>query len=110
MKRFPGIGSMKPSHTATGQLLRVPEGRTGFTLVELLVVIAIIAILAALLLPALGRAKSASKTIRCAANQKQWILATSMYLDENDDTVPFFADSMSWTQVFWFQRFAPYLA
>jgi prepilin-type N-terminal cleavage/methylation domain-containing protein/prepilin-type processing-associated H-X9-DG protein len=82
---------------------------TAFTLIELLVVIAIIAILAALLLPALGRAKSASKTIRCAANQKQWILATTMYLDEHRDTVPFFADGMSSTQVFWFQRLAPYL-
>jgi prepilin-type N-terminal cleavage/methylation domain-containing protein len=101
---------MRPSHTATGQLLRIPEGRTGFTLVELLVVIGIVSLLAALLMPALGRAKSKAKTILCASNQKQWGLATTMYLDDNRDTVPFFADTTTSTQVFWFQRFAPYLA
>jgi prepilin-type N-terminal cleavage/methylation domain-containing protein/prepilin-type processing-associated H-X9-DG protein len=55
----------------------------GFTLIELLVVIAIIAILAALLLPALSAAKRKAKAIQCVNNQKQIMLASHMYLDDN---------------------------
>jgi len=63
-------------------------GRQGFTLVELLVVIAIIAILAALLLPALARAKVAAKKVQCINNQKQFAAAWMMYAGDNNDMVP----------------------
>ncbi len=59
-----------------------------FTLVELLVVIAIIAILASLLLPALGRAKTMAKSVLCASNLKQTMLATHQYGSDFNDVVP----------------------
>jgi prepilin-type N-terminal cleavage/methylation domain-containing protein len=64
------------------------KGKGGFTLIELLVVIAIIAILAALLLPALGRAKQKALAVQCMNNNRQMMLAWKYYCDEFNDKVP----------------------
>lgn len=62
--------------------------KRGFTLVELLVVIAIIAILAAMLLPSLARARQKAQGAACQSNLKQWGLGLTMYLDDNQSIFP----------------------
>jgi len=64
------------------------RNRTAFTLVELLVVISIIGILAALLLPALARAKETARTSACASNLRQIALASHLYAQDYDDRFP----------------------
>jgi len=64
------------------------KAKRGFTLIELLVVIAIIAILAALLLPALASAKATALKGQCASNLKQWGLGLTMYANDNQGSFP----------------------
>ena len=65
------------------------KGSAGFTLVELLVVIGIIAVLVAILLPALARARESANSISCQSNMRQLVLATTMYANENKGGLPF---------------------
>ncbi len=86
-------------------------GRFGFTLIELLVVIAIIAILAAMLLPVLSKARELGYRSLCLSNMKQIGLAYHMYGGENDEFVPLWerdVNTFFWSE--WYMLYSPYIS
>jgi prepilin-type N-terminal cleavage/methylation domain-containing protein/prepilin-type processing-associated H-X9-DG protein len=85
------------------------RGSSAFTLIELLVVIAIIAILAAMLLPVLHRAKEAGYATACKSNLRQYALALKMYTDDFKVYPPAFLAYRNVAGIVWPQYLTPYL-
>ena len=82
--------------------------RNGFTLVELLVVIGIIAILVAILLPALGKARTQAQTLKCQSNLRQVAMAAIMYSNAYKGTLPY-TTTPHGESMLWFNAIDPYL-
>src|SRR5262245_9593082 len=91
-------------------LAKADSNRFAFTLIELLVVIAIIAILASMLLPALGRAKAKAISIKCLSNEKQIALGYLLYASDHSDYLPLAAHEGDAAPCQWFFEISPYIA
>jgi prepilin-type N-terminal cleavage/methylation domain-containing protein len=84
---------------------RPARPRVGFTLIELLVVVSIIAVLAALLLPALGKAKLKAHGIGCMNSHRQLAIAWQMYSQDNNDQLLYASESLDWDKL-WTAQYA----
>lgn len=90
--------------------MKIRPASCGFTLIELLVVIAIIALLAALLLPALNRGKASAKATQCRSQMRQIGLVTRLYADDHEDLFPRSQHSANANDMYpWERAVAPYL-
>jgi len=85
--------------------------RRGFTLVEILVVVGIIAVLVAIALPVLSRARGAARKAKCAGHMRQCGLAVEMYAGDYDDMLPMIRHNLDWqgpALTPWYEAIAPY--
>ncbi|AQQ69902.1 PilD-dependent protein PddA [Limihaloglobus sulfuriphilus] len=90
----------------------------GFTLIELLVVISIIALLMAILMPALSKVREQAKSVVCQSRMRQYGLALHAYSTSNSDIIPYFATYCPTTDkppsgvanVYWYEALAPYIS
>ncbi len=122
-----GPNALRRENSAVGSLtgtgVTVSSYESAFTLVELLVVIAVIAILGALLTPALARAKCKARQVECINRMRQWTMAFKLYTDDNNGSLPregyhSYGDTFlnNWGQVYstqsadvWYNALPPYL-
>lgn len=90
---------------------KAPKAYAAFTLIELLVVISIIAVLMAVMMPSLTKAREQAKTVTCQANQKQFGLAMQMYATENKNTMMPMqtGGTTDGTAKLWMHYIAPYI-